>query len=52
MDRQKEIEEKVRQYFRKKYGVYPTDLQLKNSIDSLRLLGRSFFTSFHPLKGK
>ena len=39
----KEVENKVREYFKKKYGVYPNESQLKNSIGSLGLLGKVIF---------
>jgi len=39
----KEVEEKIREYFKKKYGVYPTDSQLKETIGSLKSLGKAVF---------
>jgi len=37
------IENKVRKYFKKKYGVNPTETQLKETADSLKLLGKVIF---------
>jgi len=36
-------EEKVREYFKKKYGVYPTDEQFEETMNSLKHMGKAIF---------
>jgi len=45
MESSKEVESRVKGYFRRKYGFYPSDSQLKEVLCSLKFLGRAIFTT-------